>query len=65
MPAEFHFLRPEWLFAIPVIVLIAAVLARGKLGAGNWQSVIDPGLMPFVLSRDPGRGTDYRWWLLG
>ena len=21
--------------------------------------------MPFVLSRDPGRGTDYRWWLLG
>jgi len=65
MPAEFHFLRPEWLFAMPVIVLIAAVLARGKLGAGNWQSVIDPGLMPFVLSRDPGRGTDYRWWLLG
>ncbi len=65
MPAEFHFLRLEWLFAIPVIVLIAVVLARGKLGAGNWQSVIDPELMPFVLSRDPGRGTDYRWWLLG
>jgi len=65
MPAEFHFLRVEWLFAIPVIVLIAVVLARGKLGAGNWQSVIDPELMPFVLSRDPGRGTDYRWWLLG
>jgi Ca-activated chloride channel family protein len=65
MPAEFHWLRPEWLFAIPVIVLIAVALARGKLGAGNWQSVIDPQLMPFVLSRDPGRGTDYRWWLLG
>ena len=65
MPAEFHWLRPEWLFAIPVIVFIAVLLARGKLGAGNWQSVIDPQLMPFVLSRDPGRGTDYRWWLLG
>ena len=65
MPAEFHWLRPEWLFAIPVIVFIAVLLARGKLGAGNWQSVIDPELMPFVLSRDPGRGTDYRWWLLG
>jgi Ca-activated chloride channel family protein len=65
MPAEFHWLRPEWLFAIPLIVLIAVLLARGKLGAGNWQSVIDPELMPFVLSRDPGRGTDYRWWLLG
>ena len=65
MPAEFHWLRPEWLFGIPVIVFIAVLLARGKLGAGNWQSVIDPELMPFVLSRDPGRGTDYRWWLMG
>jgi len=65
MPAEFQWLRPEWLFAIPVVVFIAVLLARGKLGSGNWQSVIDPELMPFVLSRDPGRGTDYRWWLMG
>jgi len=65
MPADFHWLRPEWLFAIPVVVFIAVLLARGKLGAGGWQSVIDPQLMPFVLSRDPGRGTDYRWWLMG
>jgi Ca-activated chloride channel family protein len=65
MLADFHWLRPEWLFAIPVLAVIAVLLARGKLGSGNWQSVIDPELMPFVLSRDPGRGTDYRWWLLG
>jgi len=65
MPAEFHWLRPEWLLVIPVIILIAVLLARGKLGSGNWQSVIDAELMPFVLSRDPGRGTDYRWWLMG
>jgi len=65
MPADFHWLRPEWLFAIPLIIVIAVLLARGKLGSGNWQSVIDPELMPFVLSRAPGRGTDYRWWLMG
>ncbi len=65
MPADFHWLRPDWLFAVPVIVVLAVLLARGKLGAGNWESVIDPALMPFVLSRDPGRGKDYRWWLLG
>ncbi len=65
MPAEFQWLRPEWLFAIPALVVIAVLLARGKLGSGNWQAVIDPELMPFVLSRDPGRGTDYRWWLMG
>jgi Ca-activated chloride channel family protein len=63
--ADFHWMRPEWLYAIPVLVAISVLLARGKLGAGNWQSVIDRELMPYVLSRDPGRGTDYRWWLMG
>jgi len=65
VPAEFLWLRPEWLYAIPALLVLAVLLARGKLGAGNWQSVIDPALIPYVLSRDPGRGTDYRWWLLG
>jgi Ca-activated chloride channel family protein len=63
--ADFHWMRPEWLYAIPVLVAISVLLARGKLGSGNWQSVIDRELMPYVLSRDPGRGTDYRWWLMG
>ena len=65
MLAEFHFLRPEWLFAAPVVIGVAALLARSKLASGNWQAVIDPVLVPFVLSRTPGRGTDKRWWLLG
>lgn len=65
MPADFHWLRPEWLFAIPLVVLVTVMLGRGRLGAGNWRDVIDPALMPFVLSRAPGRGTDVRWWLLG
>ena len=64
MLAEFHCLRPEWLFGIPALVALAVLLARGKLGAGNWEAVIDPELMPYVLSRDPGRGTDYRWLLM-
>ena len=64
MLAEFHCLRPEWLLGIPALVALAVLLARGKLGAGNWEAVIDPELMPYVLSRDPGRGTDYRWLLM-
>lgn len=64
MPADFHWLRPEWLYAIPLLIALAVTLARGKLGAGSWQSVIDPALMPYVLSVDPGRGTDHRWWLM-
>ncbi|MGB5337375.1 MAG: VWA domain-containing protein [Woeseiaceae bacterium] len=65
MPADFQWLRPEWLLAVPLVVLIAALLGRGRLGSGNWREVIDPALMPYVLSRAPGRGSDYRWWLLG
>jgi Ca-activated chloride channel family protein len=65
VPADFHWLRPEWLLAIPLVVLVTVMLGRGRLGAGNWRDVIDPALMPFVLSRAPGRGTDVRWWLLG
>jgi Ca-activated chloride channel family protein len=41
------------------------LLARRQLGAGHWRDIIDPALMPYVLSRTPGRGSDYRWWLLG
>ena len=65
MPAEFQWLRPEWLLAVRAIVLLAVLLARGKLGPGSWKSVVDPELLPFVLSRIPGPGRDYRWWLLG
>ena len=65
MLSDFHFLRPEWLFGIPAVVAVAMLLARGRLGAGNWQAVIDEALIPHVLSQNPGRGNDARWWLLG
>jgi Ca-activated chloride channel family protein len=65
MLADFHWLRPAWLLAIPLVIAVAVLLARRQLGAGNWRNIIDPALVPHVLSRTPGRGTDYRWWLLG
>ncbi len=65
MLADFHWLRPAWLLVIPVIVVVAVLLARRQLGAGNWRDIIDPELMPHVLSRTPGRGRDARWWLFG
>ena len=65
MLADFQWLRPAWLLAVPLVVFVAVLLGRGRLGPGNWRDVIDPALMPYVLSRAPGRGIDYRWWLLG
>lgn len=64
MPADFHWLRPEWLLAVPLVVLVAILLGRRRLGAGNWEQVIDRALMPFVLSRSQGTAVTHRWWVL-
>ncbi len=65
MPAEFHFLRPEWLWAVPAVIVTALLLARRQLGPGSWQQVVDPALAPHVLSGSSHRKSDLRWWLLG
>ena len=64
MPAEFHFLRPEWLWALPAVALLTAALARRQLAPGSWQRIVDPALIPHVLSRRQLKGTGYRWWLV-
>jgi Ca-activated chloride channel family protein len=64
MLADFHFLRPEWLLAIPVVVVTAAVFAFRRLAAGSWQAVVDARLAPYVLSGSQGQNRDGRWLLL-
>jgi len=64
MPAEFHFLRPEWLWVLPLVLLMTLVLARRQLAPGSWQRVVSPALLPYVLSIKPTSGHSYRWWLL-
>ncbi|MEN8197986.1 MAG: VWA domain-containing protein, partial [Pseudomonadota bacterium] len=64
MPAEFHFLRPDWLWALPVVAALTILLARRRLAPGSWQSVIDPQLTPYILSTGQVRGLTYRWWLI-
>jgi len=65
VPADLHFLRPEWLWAIPAVVAAALLLARRRLGPGSWQQVVDPALLPHVLSGSVHRKGDLRWWLAG
>ncbi|MDP7041056.1 MAG: VWA domain-containing protein [Gammaproteobacteria bacterium] len=64
MPAEFHFLRPDWLWAIPLVVAVTVLLARRRLAPGSWQSVIDPRLVPHILSTGQIKSLTYRWWLI-
>jgi len=65
MLADFHFLRPDWLWALPLIVAAAVMLARRQLGPGSWQNVVAPALAPYVLQSSPNPKADYRWWLMG
>lgn len=63
MLADFHWLRPEWLLALPLVGLLTWGLARRRLAPGSWQLVVDPALAPHVLSRTQIKGLTYRWWL--
>ena len=65
MLADFHFLRPEWLIALPFVLLTAILFARRRLGPGSWEYVVDPRLAPHVLSGSQANGIDSRWVLLG
>jgi len=64
MPAEFHWLRPDWLWALLPVGLLVFALARRQLAPGSWQRIVSPELAPFVLSRRAVQGGSYRWWLL-
>ena len=59
---DFHFLRPIWLLALIPFGSILWMLARRKLGGGNWASVCDPGLLPHILMHTPSHGR--RWPLI-
>jgi Ca-activated chloride channel family protein len=47
--AEFHFIRPYWLLAIIPFVVIVVLMLRNKLSQGNWSTVCDLDLLPYLL----------------
>lgn len=55
MNESFHFLRPEWLFALLPLMFLSWLLLRKRLFSRSWQSVIDPKLLPHLLIGKPGK----------
>ena len=47
--AEFHFIRPYWLIAFIPFLAIIILMLRNKLSRGNWSSVCDAALLPYLL----------------
>ncbi|MDD5057318.1 MAG: VWA domain-containing protein [Sideroxydans sp.] len=61
--ADFHFLRPLWLLALPVLWGLILWLARRRNGGGVWAQLIDPELLPSLQLRAGGKrgGSPWPW----
>ncbi|MBS04901.1 MAG: hypothetical protein CMQ24_19645 [Gammaproteobacteria bacterium] len=64
MPAEFHFLRPEWFFALPLILLIWPLARLAIQSATSWERAIDPRLLAHLLDRASARPSKAPLWLI-
>jgi len=52
---EFHFIRPEWLLALIPSLIILGFAWRKKLSQGNWSTVCDVELLPYILQEKPAK----------
>jgi Ca-activated chloride channel family protein len=49
MLADFHFLRPLWLLALPALALLLWRLRLNRFGEDAWRAICDPPLLPHLL----------------
>jgi hypothetical protein len=61
---QFHFLRPEWFLALVILGLVLWILRHQRHDSGNWRSVIDARLLPYVLSDEEAGGDKRLSWIL-
>ncbi|MBE9567407.1 MAG: VWA domain-containing protein [Proteobacteria bacterium] len=47
---QLHFLRAQWFYAFIPLLLFLLLSLKKQRSNKNWKSIIDPQLMPFVLS---------------
>lgn len=61
--AEFHFLRPAWLLALLLAPLAWLFWRRVHGAAGNWRTVVDEHLLPYLVETTPERARHGGAWL--
>ena len=50
--ADFHFIRPLWLLAIFVLILVMALLKRIKIKHSGWQNILPPHLAKVLVANN-------------
>ena len=63
--SDFHFLRPLWLLALPVLLLLIGMLARAVRQGGDWRQYCDADLLPHILVGKASRQSSRPLWLAG
>lgn len=61
---HFHFLRPLWFFALLPLFILLYRISKRRLSEGDWASVVDPKLAPYVLIDEQRETRRNRMWLL-
>ncbi|WP_198264094.1 vWA domain-containing protein [sulfur-oxidizing endosymbiont of Gigantopelta aegis] len=57
MTDTFHFLRPEWLWALPFIAILLMVLIRSARKNSGWENICDPELLQYQLAQQKTTST--------
>ncbi len=52
----FHFLRPWWLLAIPLWILLSYGVWKGRRQGSGWAKLCDPALLKYLVGDTPTRG---------
>jgi Ca-activated chloride channel family protein len=59
--SEFHFLRPWWFLGLAPVLLVVGLYQWRKRSAGNWEQVINPALLPFLIQGETNGGSKSGW----
>ncbi len=61
---QLHFIRADWFYAFIPLLLFLLLSYKKTTNNRNWLRVIDPQLMPFVLSKTAGKQRRYPLFLV-
>ncbi len=62
--SQFHFLRPLWLIALAPVVVIAFLLWHQKYNAKQWQQLVAPELLKYLLDGQTTRINPWQFFVL-
>ena len=57
MLETFHFLRPEWLMAIPLVAILLYFLLKRTNQNSGWEDICDPALLHYQLAQRSNQPT--------